>query len=266
MENLLVEILNGVASYFYKIVELTISFFTKQRRIKRVLSLKKAKRTLILPLREGKVYSSDVKIYIYEEIIALTGIVKMLSIGGYSVDIEFEEVLFEEKKISNMAFKSRSTSDYFVLGGPGANRFTCMILEKFFPSFKVPCGPTTFARYEKMGIADRFHVGDKDGPRYILYEKKGENGRFEYRKNYIVLIKMTSKDFGCKDNGTVHIMFGEGAEETKAATLLYNDYEREIYRRLKKHKKHYFIICEYCRGFGVDFNTWEDLTDIMFSE
>ena len=266
MENFLIDMLNGIASFFYKMIELTISIFTRQRRIKRVLSLRKAKRTLILPLREAKVYDLDEKTYIYEEVVALTGIVRMLAMGGYSVDIEFEEVLFEEIKISSMAFKSRNTSDYFVLGGPGANRFTCIILEKFFPGFKLPCGSTTFARYEEMGIADRFHVVPKEGPRCILYDRKGEVGRFEYCKGYIVLIKMTPKDLDCKDNGTVHIMFGEGAEETKAAALLYIDYEREIYRRLKKHKKHYFIICEYCRGFGVDFSTWEDLTDIMFSE
>lgn len=270
MENLLIDMLNGVASFFYKMIELTISVFTRQRRIKRVLSLRKSKRTLILPLREGKLYNSDVKNYVFEEVVALTGIVRMLSLGGYSVDIEFEDILLEDKMFSNMAFKSRNTSDYFALGGPGANRLTCMVFRKYFPDFRIPCGTDSFKRYEELGLSDRFYVGPKEEPRIILYDRQGEEGRFEYCKGYnstyIVLIKLTAQDFECKDNGTIHIMFGGWPEATKAAALLYIDYEKEIYRRLKKHKKHYFIICEYCQDFGVDFSTWEDLTDIMFSE
>ena len=131
MDPLFIEILKGICSLIFKVLELVVHTFTRQRKLKRILSFKKNKRTLILPLRKGVLNGVvETKNYISDEVEAVAGIIEMLLRRGYSTHVNFE---------------------------------------------------------------------------------------------------------------------------------------KEMYRRLKKHRDHYFVVCEYCRDFGMNFERWEDLTDVMFS-
>ncbi len=272
METVIAELLNGILGYICKASELLILTFTRQRRMKRILTMKKKKRTLILPLREGYINGVvKTKNYISDEVEAVAGIIEMLSVSGYSTHVIFEEVVFEEKGHDLMAFSDRHSSDYIVLGGPAGNRFTCEILRKYFSHIQIACGESSYKTYVELGVADRFYkVCDGESRRDILYQEKGQKKKYEVGNGcdstYIILIKMTASDFQCKDNGTVHIIWGGWPQATKAAVLLFVNYEKEIYRRLKKHREHYFIVCEYCKDFGINFERWEDLTDVMFTK
>ena len=271
MEKLVTELLNGIFSFICKFIELLVQTFTRQRKMKRILSFKKKIRTLVLPLREGYINGVvKTKNYVSDEVEAIAGIIETLSISGYSTHVDFEEVLFEETGYDVMAFSNRHSSDYIVLGGPAGNRFTCEILRKYFPHVKLACGETSYKVYEELGLSDRFYkVSDGEKKRNILYEECGTVKEYEigsgHDSTYIILIKMTSSDFQCKDNGTVHIVWGGWTRATKAAALLFIDFQKEMYRRLKKHRDHYFIVCEYCKDFGVNFERWKDLTDVMFA-
>lgn len=83
-------------------------------------------------------------------------------------------------------------------------------------------------------------------------------------ERYVIIVRLSREDFHRKNQGTVHILFGNGVEGTLAASkYLLHDY-KDLYKKVKR-KKHYFIAFKIKRYTGlIDPNSFVDLTDEMF--
>lgn len=93
----------------------------------------------------------------------------------------------------------------------------------------------------------------------------GEQFTIDTDERYAIIVKLSSDDFGVKDHGTIHILFGNGIEGTLAISryLLFN--YKDLYNRTKK-RKHYFIAFKLKKDTGIiNTNSFIDLTETMFS-
>jgi len=272
MNTYIIEIINLLPDLLCRIVKLVCSAFTRQRRLKRILSLKNTESALIIPFRQGELmdYCAVYKYATSQEVKASLNIMELLSVAGYPTCTKYEELVFGNKKYAEMALKNKMQYNYFSIGGPYGNSFACYIMRRYFPEFKMSCSKNTYNLCLKYEEPD-FYIPCDDGSYYIEYkDKQGELQQIRYNAKYqsdfIVLIKMTEEDFKCKGHGTIHLIWGGRADITEETTKIFLQYEKELYKRLKNRKKHYFIVCEYCKEFGIDYENWRDITDEMFDK
>ena len=256
----------------FRIIKLVIKQIGTERRLRKILKLKEVESILIIPLREGELenYGARYKFATSQEVKASLNIMKLLNCAGYPFCARYEEVVFGNKSYSSMALMDERSYNIFSIGGPYGNSFACFILRRYFKNFIMSCGVDMYEKCNKFEKAE-FYCPHNDDQYYVKYLDNNGEEQFiyynqGYQSNYIVMIKMTEADFNYSVHGTVHLLWGGRADVTEAASKVFLQHEKEIYKKLKKRKKHYFIVCEYYKEFGLDFDKWYDLTDIMFKK
>lgn len=230
----------------------------KKYKIKKCLSLTKNECKIALPSYDKQLHN---KIDIIQmcpigDIKAASNVIDLIHATGlYS----HQHSIFYENNYSNAI----ENYNIFCVGGSLANKYSYNFFQQFFPNFKI-YAPEEKIKTNPNQIPANYFVLSETEKGFCWGNRADEQFLIGTDERYAVIVKLTSEDFGIKNHGTVHILFGNGIEGTLAISkyLLY-DY-KDLYRRVKR-KKHYFIAFKVKRSTGIiDSNSLVDLTDKMF--
>lgn len=230
----------------------------KKYEIKKCLSLGKKGCKIILPNYGKKLHN---KIDIIQmcpigDIKAASNIIDLIHTSGlYSHQ---QSIIYEWNY-----FDAFENYNVFCVGGSLANPYSYDLFQQFFPEFKI------YASEERI----RTNPNRIPPSHFVVNESKlgfcwgnPPDGEFLINadERYAIIIKLSNEDFGNKNHGTVHILFGNGIEGTLAISkYLLHDY-KDLYKRVKG-RKHYFIAFKVKRDTGIiDSSSFFDLTDTMF--
>lgn len=254
-----------IFSFSYTIIVLIIGFLVgkvipafKRHKIKKCLSLTKKDCKIILPEYVKKLHNDKDNILVCPigDLQAAINIVDLIyATGLYS----HQQAIIYQNRYSD----SFENYNIFCVGGSLANQYSYDLFQQFFPKFKV------YASEEKIktnpkGIPPSHFVVNETEKGFCWGNLSHERFVVSMDERYVIIVKLSREDFHRENQGTVHILFGNGVEGTLAASkYLLHDYE-DLYKKVKR-KKHYFIAFKIKRYTGViDPNSFADLTNEMF--
>lgn len=234
--------------------------------LNRILSLKKSPLEIIMPIRYGNVSPAIEKTSPLEGYITYTESKVFVEMNKI-----FETLVNKNKRETYPILYSsdqsipKQTNNAFIIGGIFANTYVQNIFLDKFKNISFSCSRNTFLNHANISPILEEISPDNISKRRICIN---DDELFSYHRDnegYVVLIKLTGKtDFLNSDHGTLHICFGNTSETTLASIQCFHNFQRELYKRLKKRKKHYFVIIKCKNGCELDFRNFYDLTDKMF--
>lgn len=255
-----------VFSFVYTILIAIIGFLMSKivpkintHRIRKCLSLKQSECKIILPSYDKKLHSNIeiIQVCPLGDIKAAANIIDLINITGLYP--HQQSIIYESTY--NSIFEKYNI---FCIGGSLANQYSYEIFKQFFPKFKIMSTEKKVKNNPNKIPYNHFVITDTEKG-FCWGNSLDEQFLIDTDERYAIIVKLSSTDFGVKDHGTIHILFGNGIEGTLAISqyLLHN--YKDLYNRTKK-RKHYFIAFKLKKDTGIiDTNSFKDLTETMFS-
>jgi len=234
----------------------------KRYRIKKILSLKDCKSGILLPTRNRGIVLSgldpvNIDVVIYKEVLILFEIIKTINKVGIDSEIEMYKYVdsFDHNK------------NIFYFGGYLVHDYVKNILVDKFSMVKFTCSKKSYEAQTDDRVKKLLQVSECDSRWHILINDVAVleyDASEDSKEGYVVLIKRTGlADFGSDDYGTEHICFGNTPNANISIARSFVHHTNGLYKHLKKHKSHYFIIAKFENG-KINYNSIIDLTDIVF--
>ncbi len=256
-----------IGSFFTAVGYLSSKIFVgaKKRKIQKCLSLQKKECKIVLPSYNKKLYNPNTTEPMCHmgDIKAASNIIDLIrKTGLYSHQNEF---FYEDTTPYPPGFYN-----LFYIGGLLANKYTLDIFSRKFPKFKILASQDKIQNNPNNVPHEFFIKHDKNGffwgdPSVTsITDDVTEKFEVEENERYAIIVKLSNKDFGNDEHGTVYILFGHGVGGTMAISRYLLSNYNDLYRRVKG-KDHYFVAFKAsATGAEIDGSTFLDLTDAMF--
>lgn len=280
--SLIFKVLFTIISFVLGFLSSKILANIRKRKLSKLISINKNNCEVLIPVRYGFLnYSTNTSENLKEE--------ECHSIKTPYHYVTFKEsyTIFEVQKIMKQLYinneilllhpNSKEVQSYnnkFCFGGILANEYVERIFNKsmgapfhFKQNFYLGCTSELYYREGHDHLQPLLIINDELNGNVLYWGDSKDNVKeYRYEKYYIILVKISSNDFEDKEHGTIHICFGNGADTPLIAIKCFINHTKELYKRLSKHKNHYFIIMKCSYNGEVDFSkeSFMDLTETMF--
>ena len=258
---------SNIFSFVYTICTVIAGFFInniyakiKKYKIKHCLSLTKNECKIILPSYDKRLHNDihTVPVCPIGDIQAASNIIDLIhKTGLYS----HQNSIFYEKSY----YTNFDNYNIFCIGGSLANSYSYDIFRQFFPTFKI-LAPEEKIRSNSNKISEEHFQINNSGDGFCWGTLPSQQFLPNNDERYAIIVKLSNKDFGIKNHGTIHILFGNGIEGTLAISqyLLHN--YKDLYKKTKR-KEHYFIAFRVKKNNCIiDANSFVDLTSQLFPQ
>lgn len=256
--NTYVDVAVPILTFIFGLITSKYIIFYKKYLLKKIIRVKRAKSNLVVPTRTGLLNdlfhtSLEADYITFNESILILEAQKILDeLGTPVADLNLQ------RDIEKMDV----TKNAFCLGGPLANKHVAAIFKTVIQGVKFSShhfDDPSYSEFQDFLLPmpednlDRIQI---NGKTVLKYNRKNEG--------YIILIHLGKKDFKDADRAPMNIFFGNTAITTQAAMQCLSEHRKELYKRLKKNRYHYFVILP-CDSDGVvNFREYLDVTNMVF--
>ena len=236
----------------------------KKEMLKNLFGFNKNLVLINVPVRHGTLYGDKDKTELTNDFVTFDEIKSIFEAHKALTMIKAYHNMYD--KVDEHEFGKKKYNNLFI-GGPLANEKVADIFRQFFKGFKF--GVFEDSKYlsqdNAAALSDLIFLDETKENREIqLFEGENNKVYFDTNDGYIILIKLSAKDYNDPEHGTIHICFGNNSNTSLNASKIYLEETKFLYEKLKN-RDHYFVYIG-CRNEKPFLDDFHDYTNIYFKE